>query len=158
MTDERFAFIPAGGSTLKHWVTENYLRNMQRPEVHIYDSDVAKYAASVEEVNGRDDGLGSWAVQTQKHEIECYLHADAIKAAFDVDVLCVDQPAEGMPAVPKAFAIAYSAKQNLDGQMGDSKAKGYLSKAFSQMTAAQIRERDPDGEIEGWLRRMSALA
>ncbi|HQS07637.1 MAG: OLD family endonuclease [Rhizobiales bacterium 24-66-13] len=158
MTDERFAFIPAGGSTLKHWVTENYLRNMQRPEAHIYDSDVAKYAASVAEVNARTDGLGSWAVQTQKHEIECYLHADAIKAAFDVDVVCVDHPANGVPSVPETFAIALSTKRNFDGRMGADKAKGYLSKAFSHMTAAQIRARDPAGEIEGWLRRMSALA
>ncbi|MES3084594.1 ATP-binding protein [Sphingomonas faeni] len=158
MTDERFAFIPAGGSTLKHWVTENYLRNMHRPEAHIYDRDVAKYAASVAEVNGRTDGLGSWAVQTQKHEIECYLNADAIKAAFDVDVLCVDHPADGAPSVPEAFAIALTAKRNFDGRMKADKAKGYLSKAFSHMTAAQIRARDPEGEIEGWLRRMSALA
>lgn len=158
MTDERFAFIPAGGSTLKHWVTENYLRHMLRPEAHIYDSDVAKYAASVAEVNGRTDGLGSWAVQTQKHEIECYLHADAIKAAFDVDVVCVDQPAEGAPSVPEAFAIALSAKRNFDGMMGADKAKRYLSKAFSQMTAAQIRARDPAGEVEGWLRSIAALA
>jgi predicted ATPase len=158
MTDERFAFIPAGGSTLKHWVTENYLRNMQRPEAHIYDADVAKYAASVAEVNGRTDGLGSWAVQTQKHEIECYLHADAIKAAFDVDVVCVDHPANGTPSVPEAFAIAFSARQNFDGKMRADKAKSYLSKAFSHMTAAQIRARDPEGEIEGWLRNISALA
>ena len=158
MTDERFAFIPAGGSTLKHWVTENYLRNMQRPEAHIYDADVAKYAASVAEVNGRTDGLGSWAVQTQKHEIECYLHADAIKAAFDVEVVCVDHPADGMPSVPEAFAIALSAARNFDGRMGADKAKGFLSKAFGHMTAAHIRARDPAGEVEGWLRRMSALA
>lgn len=158
MTDERFAFIPAGGSTLKHWVTENYLRDMHRPEAHIYDADVTKYAASVAEVNGRTDGLGSWAVQTQKHEIECYLHADAIKAAFDIEVLCVDHPADGVPSVPEAFAIALSAKRNFDKRMGADKAKGYLSKAFSYMTAAHIRARDPAGEIEGWLRRMSALA
>ena len=158
MTDERFAFIPAGGSTLKHWVTENYLRNMHRPEAHIYDSDVAKYAASVAEVNERTDDLGSWAVQTQKHEIECYLNADAIKAAFDVDVLCVDHPADGAPSVPEAFAIAFSAKQNYPRTMKADKAKKQLSKAFSHMTAAHIRARDPEGEIEGWLRSMTALA
>lgn len=158
MTDERFAFIPAGGSTLKHWVTENYLRNMQRPEAHIYDSDVAKYAASVAEVNDRVDGLGSWAVQTRKHEIECYLHADAIKAAYDVDVVCVDHPIDGAPSVPEAFAVALSAKRNFDGRMSADKAKKYLSKAFSHMTAEQIRARDPDGEIEGWLRNMRELA
>jgi len=71
---------------------------------------------------------------------------------------CVDHPADGAPSVPEAFAIALSAKRNFDGRMGADKAKGYLSKAFSHMTAAQIRARDPAGEIEGWLRSMSALA
>ncbi|SHO65786.1 Predicted ATP-dependent endonuclease of the OLD family, contains P-loop ATPase and TOPRIM domains [Pseudoxanthobacter soli DSM 19599] len=157
MTDERFAFIPAGGSTLKHWVTEHYLRNMRRPEVHIYDSDVAKYAASVNEVNERTDGLRSCAFQTQKHEIECYLHSDAIKAAFGVDVVCVDHPADDLPSVPEAFASAFSAKQKFDGTMGADKAKKHLSSAFRHMTAAQIHERDPTGEVVGWFRKMSAL-
>ena len=151
-TDDRFAFITLGGSTLKHWVTENYLKNLNLPEFHIYDSDVAKYQESVDEVNTRTNG--SWAVRTAKHEMESYLHTDAIKATYDVDVEVADYHNSQGHAVPKAFGIAYSAKMGFDGTMGDTKSKSYLTKAFFNMTAAQIAARDPGGEIAGWFSRM----
>ena len=157
MNDDRCAFVVLGGSTLKHWVTENYLRAMRRPEVHIYDSDVPRYAASVDEVNARADGLGSWAVQTDKHEIECYLHPDAIHHAFGVAVDVCDTPAAERPSVPRAFAVAYSAAQGFDGVMSDTKAKQYLTRAFAHMTAERLAERDPAGEVRGWLERIGAL-
>jgi len=55
------------------------LKGLGRPEVHIYDSDVAKYDADIAQVNRRTDG--SWGVQTAKLEIENYLHPDAIQEA-----------------------------------------------------------------------------
>ncbi|CAJ2850598.1 ATP-dependent OLD family endonuclease [Burkholderia pseudomallei] len=155
-SDDRVAFVLLGGSTLKHWVTQHYLRSLNRPEVHIYDSDVAKYAESVAEVNLRTDG--SWAVQTNKHEIECYLHADAIKDAFGVEIVVVDQPGADGKSVPKIFAEAFSAKQQYDGVMGDEKAKLRLAdKAFPMMTAERLAERDPAREVEGWFRRLGAM-
>lgn len=154
--DERVAFMVLGGSTLKHWVNEHYLRQLNRPEAHIYDSDVGKYAESVEQVNKRTDG--SWAVQTRKYEIENYLHSDAIREAFEVEVVVTDQPAGGSQAVPKAFALAYSQARGFDGVMGDDKAKNKLAeKAFPLMTATMLRERDPDGEVESWFRRIAEM-
>ena len=145
-----------GGSTLKHWVNEHYLRQLNRPEVHIYDSDVGKYAESVQQVNQRNDG--SWAVQTKKYEIENYLHPEAIRAAFEVEIEVTDRPADGGQAVPRTFAVAHSQAMGFDGVMGDDKAKNKLAeKAFPLMTAAMLRERDPDGEVEGWFRRIAEM-
>lgn len=157
LTDPRVAFVPLGGGSLKHWVAENYLRELRLPEVHIYDGDDKSYAEKVNDVNARTDGLGSWAVQTAKHEIECYLHADAIRAAYGVDVDVVDQPEPGRPAVPKAFAAAIAPVKRLSDPPGDTKAKQWLSKAFPEMTADLLRERDPHGEVRGWLVRIKAL-
>ncbi|MDH4610466.1 ATP-binding protein [Pseudomonas sp. BN102] len=155
-TDDRVAFVLLGGSTLGHWVSEHYLRVLKRREVHIYDSDVPKYGKSVDAVNARGDG--SWAVLTRKHEIECYLHADAIRDAFDVDVAIADQPNDENKAVPKLFAEAFFAKQNTDAPMGDTKAKQRLAeKAFPRMTAERIAERDPDGEVQSWFRRIAEM-
>jgi predicted ATPase len=156
-TDERCVFIVLGGSTLKHWVAENYLAKLRRPEVHIYDGDVAKYAESVAEVNGRTDGLGSWAAQTAKHEIESYLHADAIFDAYGVTIDVCDHPEPGRPAVPEAFGEAYAANRGFGNPLNDKTSKKYLSKAFVHMTAERIDERDPAGEIRQWLERISAL-
>ncbi|WP_284336694.1 ATP-binding protein [Comamonas sp. NoAH] len=150
--DDRVAFIVLGGGNLKHWVDEHYLRGLSRKEVHIYDGDVASYAASVATINARGDG--SWAAQTIKHEIESYLHSDAINDAFNVLVEVTDHPVDGK-ATPKRFAEAYSAAQNYDGVMKDGTAKIRLAeRAFPLMTAARIHARDPEGEVVGWMRRI----
>ncbi|MEH6369239.1 ATP-binding protein [Pectobacterium carotovorum] len=151
-TDERVAFIVLGGGTLKHWVNENYLRALNRREVHIYDRDVAAYADAVVAVNARGDG--SWATQTQKHEVESYLHPDAIYQAFGVSIAVTDHPIDGK-ATPKVFAEAFSFAQGFDGVMKDNAAKARLAeRAFPLMTAAYIHARDPDGEVLGWMRRL----
>lgn len=155
-SDPRVAFVLLGGSTLKHWVAAHYLRQLNRPEVHIYDSDVASYGAAIDAVNERTDG--SWGVLTAKHEIECYLHADAIKEAFGVDVMVADHPGADGKAVPRLFAEVYSAQQSFDGVMKDTQAKIRLAdKAFPLMTAERVAARDPSGEVLGWLRKLGAM-
>lgn len=154
-TDDRVAFIVLGGGNLKHWVNSNYLIGLGKPEFHIYDADVPIYVDSANEVNKRGDGSRGFI--TKKHEIESYLHTDAIKSAFGVVIEVTDHPNEEGEATPKVFAKAYSAAQGFDGIMGDSKAKMKLSdKAFPEMTAAMLKERDPDGEVEGWFRTIAA--
>jgi len=155
-SESRVAFVVLGGSTLQHWVTQNYLRGLGRPEVHIYDSDVAKYSTYVEEVNNRNDG--SWAVQTGKYEIESYLHPDAVFDAFNINIEITDQPNESGHATPKVFATAYSQAKGFDGIMGDNKAKQKLSdRVFPLMTADRIKARDPEGEVEGWFRKIAEM-
>lgn len=150
--DERVAFIVLGGGNLKHWVDENYLRALNKKEVHIYDRDVASYAEAAIKVNARQDG--SWAVQTTKHEIESYLHSDAIREAFNVVIEVTDHPVDGK-ATPRRFAEDYSAIQGFDGIIGDTKAKLRLAeRAFPLMTAARIHERDPQGEISDWMTKI----
>jgi putative ATP-dependent endonuclease of the OLD family len=153
--DERVAFVVLGGGNLKHWVNEQYLRALGRPEVHIYDADVSAYQESVETVNRRTDG--SWAVFTSKHEIESYLHKDAINAAFGVEVEVTDVPVRNK-AVPRVFAEAYSLLKGYDGVLSDNKAKILLADgAFPLMNADMIHERDGAGEISGWLRRIKQM-
>lgn len=153
--DERVAFIPLGGSSLKHWVSEYYLKALGKPEVHIYDSDVPAYVQSAQSVNGRADG--SWAEVTRKYEIESYLHADAIMDAFGVQVEVADHKNVDGNAVPKAFAIVYSAAKNLD-LIKDGTAKNYLAeRAFPLMTAERLHRRDPDGEVKSWMERIGRM-
>ena len=154
--DPRIAFVLMGGSTLKHWVNEKYLKGLGCKECHIYDNDVASYSESIAEINSRTDG--SWGTLTLKHEIENYLHSDAIKDAYDVRIDILDKPLADKKGVPKLFAEAYSAKMSFDGVMGDTRAKVYLAnKAFPKMTAERIKDRDSVNEIQGWLTRIEAM-
>lgn len=154
--DPRFAFVVLGGSSLKHWVNDNYLKPLGLPEAHIYDADVPAYAGSIAEVNARGDG--SWGALTAKHEIECYLHSDAIQDAFGFTCNIVDIPDAQNPGVPKAFAIQWQAISGFDGIPGDTKAKGKLVQAFQHMTYDRLVARGAAAEVEGWMARIAAMA
>jgi len=142
-SDPRVAFVVLGGGTLVHWVNEQYLKGLGRPEIHIYDGDVAKYGTQVAQVNKRTDG--SWAVQTIKLEIENYLHPDAIHEGLGITITYGDN--EDVPALISAEK----------GWKANTVKRKLARNAFPRMTAARIQARDPNGEIEGWLRRIGAM-
>lgn len=154
-SDERLAFVVLGGGTLEHWVNQHYLRSLNKPEVHIYDGDVVGYEEHARRVNERDDG--SWAVITHKHEIESYLHKDAISEAFGIEIEVTDRPVEGK-GTPRVFGEAFAAKAGSGKPLKDSSAKKKLAQqAFPRMTAEMLDERDPDGEVRGWFRRIGDM-
>lgn len=154
--DDRIAFIIMGGSTLKHWVDENYLRGLRKPEFHLYDNDVKEYQESIDNVNSRGDN--SYGVLTKKHEIENYLHRDAIKVSFDIDMEIPDFKNSDNKSVPEIFGEAFGIKKQLGNKLRDSNSKKYLSdKAFPAMTVEMIEERDLDGEVKGWFEKINVL-
>lgn len=137
--DPRIVLLPLGGDSLRNWVDGNYLRNIGKPEVHIYDRDnnPPKYQETCDAVNERDDD--SIAFITSKREAENYLHPDAICEAFEIQVDVSDDC-----DVPKIVgdALGYN----------DKTAKKKLNQiAVQKMTKERLDERDPDGEILGWL-------
>ncbi|MGO5940209.1 ATP-binding protein [Akkermansia muciniphila] len=151
-TDNRILVVPLGGSTLKHWVEKQYFKKLGCPEIHIYDNDVNKYQKHIKEVNKRGDA--SWGTLTRKYEIENYLHTDAIKAIYHIDVNTDQQN------VPNKFASAYyeANKDKLDKAWNDNTAKKRLSKVFTDaMTCDLLEERDPDGEVKGWFEKMASI-
>jgi hypothetical protein len=149
--DSRVVVIPLGGSILKYWVELRYLNKLHVPAVHIYDNDVSKYQHYVDEVNARRDG--SWATLTHRYEIENYLHSDAIKELYEVDV------DTSSPKVPENFAKVYSEKMGFDGTMKAKTAKLYLSKVFkSTMTYEYLEDMGVVEEIKGWFNKIGCLA
>lgn len=143
--DPRIAFVVLGGGTLTHWVNQHYLKELGRPEVHIYDSDVDKYRDEISLVNQRDDG--SWGVQMSKWEIENYLHPDAIQSSLGLIVEFGDND-----NVPKLVGEASESRWN-----PNTTKKKLARYAFPEMTAELIKQRDSDGEVESWLRRIGGM-
>ncbi len=152
-TDRRIAFVVLGGGTLKQWADAHYLREFRRPEVHIYDSDRGnersnakrEHEEAIAQVEERGDG--SWGVLTRKREIENYLHPDAIWEGVGRSVTFGD-----FDDVPKLVGMQGTPV------WGDTTAKKKLAaRAFPRMTAERIRARDPDNEVEGWLRRLGRM-
>lgn len=137
------AFVVLGGGTLTHWVNEHYLKGLGRPEVHIYDRDVARYGEAISQVNQRTDG--SWGQLTTKLEIENYLHPDAIQDGFGIVISFGD--ADDVPGLVSAEK----------GWRANTAKRKLAQCAFPKMTAARVQSRDPAGEIEGWLRRIGKM-
>jgi predicted ATP-dependent endonuclease of OLD family len=151
--EKRVAILPLGGSTLKQWVDNYYSRNLQLPEVHIYDRDIATpptYQPAVDTVNARTDG--SWATLTNKREIENYIHPDAIQEVFNVAITFTDTC-----DVPDILKTAV----NLDTtnpfyKLGSSRAKRLMNEfATTKMTVARISAIDTANEIDNWLRQIA---
>ena len=158
-TDPHVAFVPMGGGNLKHWVNRRYLRGLNLPEVHIYDRDNdCGYQNQVNEVNERRNK--DWATLTRKREIENYLHADAVRDALRIDIE-IDDYTDVPLAVAKAIHKNSESKKvweqlepNKQEQKISNAKKRLCKEVAKQMTAAQLRARDPNCEVDDWFRRI----
>jgi len=164
--DERIAFCPLGGSSLYDWVQKRYLRELNLPEIHLYDRGTdtpPQYEAAAAQVNARGDGC--YACLTGKREMENYLHRDAIREApHNIDVVVEDHnsvPELVAEAVHNGALGAGTVWANLEIEKKQKKmstAKRWLNDdAASRMTTARLAERDPQGDMENWLRRVGEL-
>ncbi len=150
--DPRVAFVPLGGSTLREWVNQRYLKNLDLPEVHIYDRALPdengkyKYQDARDEVNDRNDG--SVAFLTEKREMENYLHLDAIN-----DVL---EPMLGSPLefdLTDDCDVESRIKELLVGRgtIRRRTVKRWLNEDVAErMTPDRLRDRGGYDEIRKW--------
>lgn len=139
-----FAIIPMHGGNLRDIVNLHLFKNFRKPEFHIYDRDDNNtYEEQAQEVNNRGDG--SKAVQTSKRTMDNYVHPEAIERITGETIEVTDDN----------DIIAM-----LCGKLGKKKAevKAILSDEVAPtMTVEEIDERDPKGEIRGWLKDMTLL-
>lgn len=145
--DPRVVLLPLGGSTLKDWVNSNYLKNIGKPEVHIYDRDTEqppKYQQAHDKINGRDDD--SIAFLTSRREVENYLHIDAIKDAFQLDVeLAIDDQTD----IPNLLVEHTPYKES-------NVKKKLNTRAVARMSYAYLQEVDTNGEVLEWFNAISS--
>ncbi|MDR3615376.1 MAG: ATP-binding protein [Candidatus Obscuribacterales bacterium] len=160
--DPRIAIIPLGGSTLKDWVGQNYLKSLGVSEVHLYDRDTEnppKYQETCRQVNARSGN--HFAVLTIKREIENYLHSDAIFESLGVRVTFGDT--DDVPLlvaeqlhISDASAKAWNLVSSEDVKKKSSRAKRRLNQeSVNKMSRTRLEQRDPSKEVESWLRKIA---
>lgn len=145
--DPRVVMLPLGGSTLKDWVNSHYLRSVGKPEVHIYDRDTdqpPKYQQAHDRVNSRGDG--SIAFLTSKREAENYLHVDAIKQAFRLEV---DLEINDQTDIPNLLVAHTPYKES-------NVKKKLNSRAVSNMSLELLEQVDTNGEVLEWFNAISS--
>ncbi len=150
--------IPLGGCTLKQWVNYNYLKKLEKPEIHIYDSDNIKnpqYKKQVHIVNNREDR--SKAFLTRKKEIENYVHPKILNALFKLsggDI--IDYKKEGWLSKWNHLDVAETIGSKVKRK--ESKIKKEISEIGSkQMTIKLLKEIDAYDEIKEWFLAIKKL-
>jgi hypothetical protein len=163
--DPRIIMLPVGGSNLQQWVSEDYLSQLGKPEVHIYDRDTGyppKNQLTCESINQRGDAC----YLTSKREMENYLHPAAILRGLEVEVALFDDLADVPLLVAKAVHEADPATDKMPwdqlrleviaGKV--RRAKKRLNEAAAgAMTVELLNGIDPQREVVGWLRRIRSF-
>lgn len=162
------AFVPTGGSTLKAWIDQQYLRRLGLPEVHLYDRDdlnTPKYQAQVDLINGRGDG--SYARLTDKRELENYLDVDSVMEAYrEMRVTIQLTPFGDWDDVPEMVARATHEASGSGKRWEEcdpeaigkktARAKHALNRgAATRLTCDRLRARGGYEELASWLKEVA---
>jgi hypothetical protein len=166
-TDSRIITLPLGGSNLKEWAKNNFLRSFQIPEIHIYDRDAVNpptYQLACDEVNNRGDN--SWATLTGKREIESYLHPDAINTELTLTITVSDIAAnnDNVPELvvnhiqnnPNHPLKSIICKWRKPKERKNEAKKLLNTQVVSSMTLVMLTESDPNNEIKSWFQEIAA--
>lgn len=166
-TDSRIIILPLGGSNLKTWAQNNFLRSFQIPEIHIYDRDDAnnpQYQSACDEVNNRGDN--SWATLTSKREMESYLHPDAINTELSLTITASDIVANN-DNVPELIVNriqsnpVHPLRQKICRRQTPKERKNEAKKLLNNqvvlcMTIAMLAQSDPQNDIKSWFQEIAA--
>lgn len=161
VNDNRIVAVSLGGGTLGQWVTNNYLKKLNKQEVHIYDRDVdAKYQPFVDEVNNR--GLDHFATLTQKREIENYFHESIVIPSFNTqDGFTIAITIDDHSDIPELIAEARHNQRNPANPWASQPSR-YKEKCMSfvkkhlntrtagNMTIAVLQQRNAFDEVNNW--------
>lgn len=161
VNDKRIVAISLGGGTLGQWVTNNYLKKLNKQEVHIYDrDDDKKYKEFVDDVNRRDSN--HYATLTQKREIENYFHESIVVPSFQThDGFPISIIIDDNSDIPDIIAKARHDARNpgkpwsSQGKRYRDKCTGFVKKHLNSQTASQItveilQQRNAFEEIKNW--------
>ena len=149
--------IPLGGGTLKYWVNRNYLRKINKAEVHIYDNDVEEYKLVANEINKRERAK---AFITQYYEIENYIHPDIIGEMYPVTDPFFDKSGDWVTTwkdmdIPKNLSTFLKRKKSEGNSKikneGESSIKNVFSEVGSKkMTVEMFKELNAYEEVKSW--------
>jgi len=160
--DDKVAIIPTGGGTLKDWINEQYLKNLDKPEFHIYDSDVAEYQEYVDKVNERGDP--SIGMLMQRYEMENYIPAHLYEEQYDYLGIEIDEIQEGEDIVDRVSKTIYLAQGKDEDFWQDNKSNYHrgLKRRVEKEILPKVSYQDLEDmgtleEVKGWFESLNSL-
>jgi hypothetical protein len=159
----QLVIVPAGGGDPVIWAER--LAPLGLPQFHLYDREQEPHTTArqraIAQINRRP---GCRAALLTKRSLENYLHPAAILAAGGPELCFGDDDAVAMLMAEQRFNLEYPGVvwDNLSRRARHRlvyAAKRWLNRAaVERMTASQLAERDPAGELLGHLRAIAKLA
>ncbi|URQ85563.1 ATP-binding protein [Pseudoalteromonas sp. SCSIO 43088] len=167
MDSEAIGYVITGGSALKHYINQKHLDGLGKPEIHIYDSDVGSYVTAVQKINEENNPI-KVAFNTQKLELENYLHHEAIVEAYAENGTRIElaeiQDQDDVPMlVAKSMNVAINNNwgeltHEKQKELSSNKKKSLNTVAVEKMTIERIAQRGGYDEIVSWLAEVKRLA
>ncbi|MCI4668193.1 MAG: ATP-binding protein [Bacteroidia bacterium] len=157
---ELVGYVITGGSSLRHYIDNGYLRGLGKAEVHLYDNDKPEYRATIQQIEA-DPDQRKRGFNTTKIELENYLHHDAIIECYrddGVNDLTLGEIQDEMD-VPEfvAKALHENSGGNWDDlepekqkAKSDKKKKALNSRAVDKMTVERLRIRNGYDDLKTW--------
>jgi len=148
--DQKIIIIPLGGSTLKYWVDNRYLRKLGLPEIHIYDGDKEENKTKAKQISERGDG--SIAYTTNKREIENYVHPKIIEDVFNElnDNTLIDRSQGNWVSQWNDLDVVKIIKDN-NVPLREIKIKDKIcTEGIERMTIALFKELNAYEEVKEW--------
>ncbi len=150
--DSRIIAMPVGGSTLKYWVDNHYLKKLGLPEVHIYDGDKEENRRKIEEVTKQ----GNVGFVTSKREIENYVHPKIIENLFEklTAYSIIDYRQANWLEKWDQLDVAKEIK-NKDVHLREKRIKEKIcTEGASKMTVDLLKELNAYEEVKKWFKAM----
>ncbi|MCH9827015.1 MAG: ATP-binding protein [Gammaproteobacteria bacterium] len=161
-------YVITGGSALKHYLEQKHLDGLGKPEVHVYDNDVASYRDAVYAINN-DPSPSKVAFNTGKLELESYLHPDAIEEAYAtqgtpaVAIGVISDDTDVPLEVAKKFNELNANNWNelteeKQKELASGKKKSLNTIAVEHMTVQRLQQNGGYADIHNWLLTVSNFA
>ena len=153
--EEGINIIPLTGSNLEKWVDENYLKDSNVKEIHIYDNDRSDYRKKIEEINAKNDGRRfGWT--TQKREMENYISPNLIESEFEIDLSSYKDNWSEID-VPKIL-VGKTMTQIKDETVREKKIKIRLNKSVAKkINKDYLEEIDAYEDIKQWFLKIKKI-
>jgi putative ATP-dependent endonuclease of OLD family len=159
-TEGRLVFIPTGGE-LQAWADR--LAALPQPQFFLIDRE-APPASIAREVLVRtlNQQPGRVAYLTSKRASENYLHPSAVLETTGMVVEFDDASDVPDLLASKVVALTGTPARATLSRRGRTRLRNRLKKVLNTivveaMTMARVAERDPDGEVAGWLRAIASM-
>ncbi len=167
MDSEAIGYVITGGSALKHYINQKHLDGLGKPEIHIYDSDVGSYVTAVQKINEENNPI-KVAFNTEKLELENYLHHEAIVEAYaengtQIELVEIQDQDDVPMLVAKSMNVAINnnwdeLSHEKQKELSSNKKKSLNTAAVEKMTIERIAQRGGYDEIVSWLAEVKRLA